>query len=135
METAAENPEVERALERRRRAVAREWGLGDEVVLIGAGQPITVPGRGDRTYPFFAHSEYFYLTDRNHPGGVLAFDPAEGWLDFVTPITDDDRLWSGAPAGEQQGLTTDALAEWLAARQLAPPRGSATRHPRRGRAP
>ena len=55
-----------------------EWGLVDEIVLIGAGDPIGVPGRGDRTYPFHAHSEYYYLTDRNRPGGVLAFDPAGG---------------------------------------------------------
>ena len=116
LETFAGHPEVERQLERRRRAAAGEWDLTDEVVLIGAGEPITVPGRGDRTYPFYAHSEYFYLTDRNHPGGVLAFDPGEGWFDFVTPITEDDRLWSGAPAEAQQGLTTAALAEWLAAR-------------------
>ena len=107
---------MEQQLERRRRAVASQWGLTDEIVLIGAGEPITVPGRGDPTYPFYAHSEYFYLTDRNLPGGVLAFDPGEGWFDFVTPITEDDRLWSGAPAQAQQGLTTAALAEWLAAR-------------------
>jgi Xaa-Pro aminopeptidase len=120
LETAAEHPEMERQLGRRRQAVAAEWGLTDEVVLIGAGELITVPGRGDRAYPFYAHSEYFYLTDRNRPGGVLAFDPGEGWLDFVTPITEEDRLWSGAPAEVQQGLTTAALADWLASRATRP---------------
>lgn len=120
MEAAAANPEVERQLERRRQAAADAWGLTDEVVLIGAGQPITVPGLADRTYPFYAHSEYLYLTDRNRPGGVLAFDPAEGWFDFVTPITDEDRLWSGAPAQVRQELTTAALTEWLAARAVRP---------------
>jgi len=118
--TTAESPEIEQQLERRRRAAASQWGLTDEVVLIGAGEPITVPGRGDPTYPFYAHSEYFYLTDRNLPGGVLGFDPAEGWFDFVTPITEDDRLWSGAPAHAQQGLTTAALGEWLAGRSARP---------------
>ena len=44
------------------------------IVLISAGEQIGVPGRGDRTYPFHAHSEYYYLTDRNRPGGVLASD-------------------------------------------------------------
>ena len=96
------------------------WNLTDEVVLIGAGELITVPGRGDRTYPFYAHSEYFYLTDRNRPDGVLAFDPGEGWLDFVTPITEEDRLWSGAPGDVRQGLTTAALADWLASRATRP---------------
>ena len=44
------------------------WGLSDEIVLIGAGDPIPVPGRGDLTYPYRAHSDYYYLTDRNSPG-------------------------------------------------------------------
>lgn len=120
MKAAGENPEVERQLARRRRAVADAWSLTDEVVLIGAGELITVPGRGDRTYPFYAHSEYFYLTDRNRPGGVLAFDPGEGWFDFVTAVTEDDRLWSGAPAQAQPGLTTAMLADWLASRSARP---------------
>jgi Xaa-Pro aminopeptidase len=120
LDTVAESPGIERQLERRRRAVADAWNLTDEVVLIGAGELITVPGRGDRTYPFYAHSEYVYLTDRNRPGGVLAFDPGEGWLDFVTPITEEDRLWSGAPAGVSQGLTTAELADWLASRGARP---------------
>ena len=90
------------------------------MVLIGAGDPIGIPGRGDPTYPFHAHSEYFYLTDRNRPGGVLAFDPEAGWFDFETPITAEDRLWSGAPAGEQQGLSTAALRDWLQSRAGRP---------------
>jgi Aminopeptidase P, N-terminal domain len=65
-------------LERRREAAAEAWNLDDGVVLIVAGDEIAVPGRGDRTYPFRAHSEYLYLTDRERPGGVLAYAPAEG---------------------------------------------------------
>jgi hypothetical protein len=57
--------------------------LQHEVVLVGAGELIPRPGRDDMTYRFEAHSEYFYLTDRNRPGGVLTFDPTEGWIDFV----------------------------------------------------
>ena len=56
--------------------MAAEWGLIDEIVLIGAGDPIGVPGRGDRTYPFHAHSEYLYLTDRNRPGRRARLRPA-----------------------------------------------------------
>ena len=82
-------------LERRRRAVAERWNLDSEVVLIGAGEPLHVPGRADRTYPFRSHSEYFYFTDSERPGGVLAYDPQEGWVDFVSPVTNEERLWSG----------------------------------------
>lgn len=108
---------IEQALERRRTAVAAAWGLDTEVVLVGAGAPIHRPGRDDLTYPFEAHSEYLYLTDRDEPGGVLAFDPDDGWVDFVAPITDADRLWSGAPATDPPGPTTERLDEWLGARR------------------
>jgi Xaa-Pro aminopeptidase len=105
------------ALERRRTAAVAEWGLIDEIVLIAAGDPIGVPGRGDRTYPFHAHSEYFYLTDRNRPGGVLAFDPQDGWFDFVVEGTEEERLWSGAGGGEVEGVPLGQLPVWLGARR------------------
>jgi Xaa-Pro aminopeptidase len=107
-------------LDRRRRAAAERWGLGDEVVLVGAGEPIPVPGRGDRTYPFRAHSEYLYLTDRERPGGVLAFDPHEGWVDFVVPVTRDERLWEGAADGEPEGVPVAGLSAWLEPRRGRP---------------
>jgi Xaa-Pro aminopeptidase len=90
------------------------------VVLIGAGDPIPVPGRGDITYPFRAHSEYYYLTDRNRPGGVLAFDAQEGWSDFVAPVTESDRLWSGVPVGEYEGVPMAEFSDWLTARSGRP---------------
>lgn len=98
-------------IERRRRAAAAAWDLRDGIVLVGAGQPIPIPGRGDPTYPFRAHTEYVYLTDRERPGGVLAFDPDDGWSDFVAPVTDDERLWEGGGASE--GLPLPELAGWL----------------------
>src|SRR5579862_2798712 len=88
-------PDIVKALERRRRTAAETWNLGDEVVLIGAGVPVPVPGRGDRIYPFRAHSEYLYLTDRERPGGVLAFDPQTGWSDFVVPVSREETVWEG----------------------------------------
>lgn len=117
MQTADQDRVVARELRRRRAAVADAWGLQEEVVLIGAGAPVGRPGRDDLTYRFEAHSEYLYLTDRDRPGGVLAFDPQEGWVDFAAPITVADRLWSGAPAGEPEGPTTEALEGWLAQRR------------------
>jgi Xaa-Pro aminopeptidase len=101
-------------LERRRAAAAAAWDLDGGVVLVAAGDAIPVPGRGDRMYPFRAHSEYLYLTDRERPRGVLAFDPHEGWVDFVTPVTRDERLWEGAHGDVQEGRATEELDGWLA---------------------
>jgi Xaa-Pro aminopeptidase len=130
--------DASRQLERRRQDVAERWDLDGQAVLIGAGELVPIPGRGDRTYPFRAHSEYFYLTDRERPGGVLAYDPDEGWIDFVRPVSRDELLWEGAPADGQAGVPIDGLEAWLARRQdrpvanlgaplpgLAPPRGPA----------
>src|SRR5579859_5039886 len=100
-------------LERRRQDVAALWDLRDELVLIGAGEPVPVPGRGDRTYRFRAHSEYFYLTDRERPGGVLAFDPDSGWSDFVVPVSRDERLWEGASPEGVTGASVAELEGWL----------------------
>lgn len=103
-------------LARRRDAVSTLWGLTDELVLVAAGEPVPVPGRGDRTYPFRAHSEYFYLTDRERPSGVLAFDPQYGWFDFVAPVTRDERLWEGA-SQFRDGIPLSELPAWLTDRE------------------
>ena len=119
-------------LERRRTAAAAAWDLKDEIVLVGAGEPVPYPGRADRTYPFRSHSEYLYLTDRERPRGVLAFDPHEGWVDFVAPVTPEERLWEGAP-DEQEGVPLPELAGWVARRDgrraawLGAPPAAATR--------
>jgi Xaa-Pro aminopeptidase len=94
---------MEQFLQRRRLATAAAWDLHDGVVLVAAGDEIAVPGRGDRTYPFRAHSEYLYLTDRERPGGVLAFDPSEGWVEFVAPVTAEELLWTGLE-GDREGV-------------------------------
>ncbi len=112
--------EVAVQLERRRRAVAELWNLTDEVVLVGAGERVAVPGRGDRMYPFRSHSEYLYLTDRERPGGVLAFDAHGGWVDFVSPVSRDERLWEGVREEEQEGRSTSELGGWLDERRGRP---------------
>jgi Xaa-Pro aminopeptidase len=59
----------------RRKRIAKALPLRDEILLIGAGEPVPLPEASDQTYPFRAHSEYYYLTGIDRPGGVLAFDP------------------------------------------------------------
>ena len=106
-------------LERRQREAAEAWSLESGwAVVVGSGVPVHVPGRADRTYRFYSHSEYLYLTDRERPGAVLAFDPDDGWSDFVPAPTVQELLWSGAPAAEP-GLSTDDLPSWLEARRGA----------------
>jgi Xaa-Pro aminopeptidase len=102
-------------IERRRERVAAVWNLTDEVVLIGAGDPIGIPGGADQTYPFIAHAEYFWLTGHEVSGAVLAFDPASGWTDFVPPVTEAERVWEGRE--EAPGTPLPELAGWLAARR------------------
>jgi Xaa-Pro aminopeptidase len=107
-------------LRRRRLAAASAWNLTDEFVVIGAGEPLAIPGRYDRTYPFRSHSEYFYLTDCERPGGVLAFDPKEGWVEFLAPVTREELVWSGTESAEE-GVPNGAydvseLQRWLEGR-------------------
>jgi Xaa-Pro aminopeptidase len=109
-------------LERRRAAAAGAWNLEGGVVLVAAGDEIPVPGRGDRTYPFRAHSEYLYLADRERPRGVLAYAPADGWVEFVAPVTADELLWSGLE-GDREGVPEgtrplDELDGWVGGRPV-----------------
>jgi len=110
--------ELDRALEIRRDRTAAAWDLDDEIVLLGAGEAITIPGHGDQTYPYWPHTEYFYLTDRDRPGSVLAFDPGEGWIDFVPEVTREERVWTGGV--EVDGRLRRELAGWLAERSGRP---------------
>ncbi len=109
-------------LERRRAAAAAAWNLDGGVVLVAAGDEIPVPGRGDRTYPFRAHSEYLYLADRERPGGVLAYAPADGWVEFVAPVTAEELLWTGLE-GDREGVPEgtrplDELEAWVGGRPV-----------------
>jgi len=114
--------DIAQQLERRRAAAADAWDVRGAVVLVAAGDEIPVPGRGDRTYPFRAHSEYLYLTDRERPGGVLALDPGEGWVEFVVPVTAEELLWSGLE-GDLEGVPEgtrplDELEAWVRGRPV-----------------
>lgn len=106
-------------LQARRDKVAAAWDLDREVVLVASGEPVSVPGHGDQTYPFRPHSEYFYLADRERPGCVLAFDPHAGWVDFVPAVSEKERVWTGGQIPDE-GVPASGLEEWLAARKGRP---------------
>lgn len=105
-------------LQERRHKAAHAFNLTNEVVLIAAGEPIGIPGGADQTYPFRPHTEYFWLADRVRPGCVLAFDPQEGWVDFVPEVSQAERVWEGGGASE--GVPSSSLPAWLAARRGRP---------------
>lgn len=81
-------------------------------MLVVAGEPIGIPGGQDQTYPFVAHPHYYWLSGCRRAGGVLAFDPDQGWSDFRTPISQGERVWEGAD-GEAGGLDVAELKSWL----------------------
>lgn len=105
-------------IEQRRERVAALWALTDEVILVGAGEPLSIPGGQDQTYPFLAHQEYVWLTDRDVAGAVTAYDPKEGWVDFVPVVTEAERVWEGKE--QSPGVPLAELPAWLAARRGRP---------------
>lgn len=105
-------------LNARRDKAAKAWNLGDEIVLVTAGEPIGIPGGADQTYPFLAHTEYVWLADREVVGAIVAYDPKEGWTDFVPVVTDRQRLWEGLE--QEEGRPLSELQSWIAARRGRP---------------
>jgi Xaa-Pro aminopeptidase len=109
-------------LAERRRRIAEAIGLHDEILLIGAGEPIPLPEGSDQTYPFLAHPEYYYLTGIDSPGGVLAFDPrqrsSKGWVSFVPSVTETEKMWEGRT--ELAGTPVPRLEPWLGVRRGRP---------------
>jgi len=117
--SAMRSPETLDALiAARRERAAAAWALRDEVLLVGAGSPIGVPGGADLTFPYMAHTEYVWLAGHEVAGAVLAFDPRTGWTDFVPPVTQAERVWEGRE--DTPGTPLPELAGWLAARRGRP---------------
>lgn len=89
------------------------------VVLVAAGEPVSIPGGHDQTFPWVPHPDYYWLTGSRRAGGIIAFDRHEGWTGFVVPISPAERLWDGADA-EPDGRPVTELESWLAARSDVP---------------
>ncbi len=86
--------------------------LGDALLLVAAGEPVPLPENSDQTYPFRAHSEYFYLTGLDCPRGIVAYDPRDGaWHSFVAEVTEAERVWEGRKQALGEPLA--GFAAWL----------------------
>lgn len=104
-------------IEQRRQRVQNALDT-DHILLIGAGTHIPVPGGMDRVYPFKPHPDHYWLTGHRTPGGVLAFDPREGWRDFTPDLTEDDHVWEGIT--QRAGEPISGLGPWLEERSGRP---------------
>ena len=99
-------------LERRRQRAADAFDDDPPIMLFGAGRPVQIPGGQDQTYPFIPYPEYYWLTGSRRWGGVLAYDPQDGWRHFVRPVSQNERLWEGG--GENvEGEDVAGLQDWL----------------------
>ncbi len=97
--------------EQRQKRAETAWGTTDDIVLIGAGLPIPIPGGADQCFPYKPHPEYFWLTGRHREGGVMAYDPREGWTLFETPLSEGEQVWGGSE--RPVGRPLQELEEWL----------------------
>lgn len=109
-------PQLSDLVASRQAKTAQIWNLRDEIVLIGCGYPIGLPGGADQCYEFRPHTEYHWLTGESRPGSVLAFDPQEGWTRFTPAVTEMERVWDGVTE-EPAGPYLDSLPGWLEARK------------------
>lgn len=105
-------------LVQRRRRVADFLKLGDDVLVVGAGEHLSIPGGADQTYKFIPHAEYRYLADRAVPSAVAAYDANGDWVDFLPPVTEAERIWEGRePVEWTDARPLTELPAWLAARR------------------
>lgn len=90
----------------------------DAVVLVHAGLPIQKPGGHDQTYSFLPHPDYFWLTSIRRPLCISAYSKSEGWVDFVQPVTRDEKIWEGG--GESHpGKDIADFSNWLQTKKFA----------------
>ena len=115
-------------LRQRRASIARAWDLQRGAVLIPAGLPLSIDGT-DQFHDFHAHAEHYYLSGLHHDGGVLAFDPRDGWVLFAQQLSVEEQVWTNASeelaaqadgSGIDRVLGREQLPAWLEARRGEP---------------
>lgn len=89
----------------------------DSLVLVYSGDAITKPGGLDQAYPFLPHPEYYWLSGLRRPWGAVAYSKQEGFVDFVKPVSFDERLWEGVQ-GDVEGLNISDLESWVKAKKF-----------------
>lgn len=114
------NAEISRLVAQRREKIAKVWNLNNEIVLINAGVPIHIPGCFDQCFEFRVHPEYRWLSERSRAGGVVAYDPQEGWIDFVPPVLELEKVWEGDVSIPEPFRPIDELTAWYEKRMGRP---------------
>jgi len=104
--------------EARQARAAEAWNLSNEVVVVGAGDPVGRPGYHDQCYDYVPHTEYRWLTDCRREGGIVAYDPKSGWVHFEPPVTEMELVWGPSPA--PIGRPIEEFGPWLEARAGRP---------------
>lgn len=116
-----------RELQDRRVKVAAAWDLARGAVVCPAGVSVPIPGT-DQYHSFWSHPEFRYLAGTSIAGGVVTFDPGDGWTVFAPVASFDERIWTGDGTqldvvGDATGCMVRPLAElrgWLEARRGEP---------------
>lgn len=112
---------MEKYLRDRLDRVAKVLDLKDEVLVVGAGDFISIPGGQDQVYEFKAHLEYRFLADRCAPRGVMALDPKTGWTHFLPEVTEDERVWEGRePEAFDDAVPLSEFPAWISERSGRP---------------
>lgn len=98
---------------KRRTAMALNSVIKDEDTVIAySGTPIQKPGGHDQTYHFLPHPDYYWISGSRRPYGVSVYTKTEGWIDFVLPVTREERIWEGG-AEVIEGRDLAEFSVWM----------------------
>jgi Xaa-Pro dipeptidase len=85
----------------------------NEWLLVFCGDPIQKPGGHDQNYDFLPHPDYFWLTGSRRPHGICAYSKDSGWVDFVRPVTREEKIWEGG-GNAMPGKNIKDFDGWIA---------------------